>query len=46
MPLAKGATKKVISHNIVKLIDEGYKNNQAIAIALSEAHKRRKKNSR
>lgn len=43
MPLARGSSKEVISHNIKKLMDEGYPQKQAVAIALSEArgHKKR-----
>jgi|TARA_R110002124_G_scaffold116172_3_gene272455 hypothetical protein len=35
MPLKKGSSKKVISDNISKLIDEGKPKDQAIAIALN-----------
>jgi|TARA_R110000796_G_scaffold41828_1_gene103754 hypothetical protein len=35
MPLKKGSSKKVISSNISKLIDEGKPKDQAIAIALN-----------
>jgi len=35
MPLEKGRSKKVVSNNISKLIDEGKPKDQAIAIALN-----------
>lgn len=37
MPLAKGASKKIVSANIKTLIGEGYKRPQAVAIALRKA---------
>lgn len=39
MPLAKGVTNKTVSANIRKLIGEGRKQKQAVAIALSEKRK-------
>ena len=36
MPLRRGKSEKVIGDNIRKLKSEGYKNSQAIAIALDK----------
>ena len=46
MPLAKGRSKAVISRNISELVHSGRKQNQAVAIALSEAGRGRKPKSK
>jgi len=46
MPLQKGKSDKTVSANIKKLMEEGYKQKQAIAIALSEAGRSSSKHSK
>src|SRR5277367_2138999 len=43
MPLAKGSSQKTIGRNISRLRREGYPRKQAIAIALTEARRTRRK---
>lgn len=43
MPLMHGTSEKSFSHNVAKLIKEGYPRNQALAIAYSIKRKASKK---
>ena len=43
MPLKKGSSKKAISANIKELKGSGYKQDQAVAIAMNEAGKSKDK---
>ncbi len=43
MPLKKGSSKEVISDNIRELIAAGHPQKQAVAIALEESRKSKKK---
>lgn len=46
MPLKKSKSKKAVSDNISELMHSGYAQRQAIAIAMSEAGKSKKKTAK
>ena len=43
MPLKSGSSQKVISTNIAELMENGYSQQQAAAIAYSESRRRKRK---
>ncbi len=43
MPLKTGKSQKVVGSNVAELLRSGYKQSQAVAIALSKAGKSKKK---
>jgi len=46
MPLYKGSSQTTVSKNIRKLMGEGYERRQAIAIALNEQRKSKRRRRR
>jgi hypothetical protein len=43
MPLTEGCSEEALEENIAKLVEEGYNQDQAYAIALETAYDNRKK---
>jgi len=43
MPLKTGKSKEAVNYNIKELIDAGYPQRQAVAIAMDSAKKKKKK---
>lgn len=43
MPLKRGKSEKAVEHNVKQLIQDGYSQKQAVAIALNKAGKSNKK---
>ena len=46
MPLRKGSSRRVVSENISELRHSGRKQKQAVAIALNEARRSKKRKSK
>lgn len=46
MPLSKGKSKKVISHNIGEMVKSGHKKSQAVAAAMRQAGKSKAKKNK
>lgn len=46
MPLKRGSSDKTVSANIKKLMAEGYPQRQAVAIAMNQAGKKKRNESK